>query len=233
MKLPTCDILPSLLSADFTCLGEALDIVSRSGSPIVHLDVMDAHFVPNLTFGPPIIRSLRAATQLTLDAHLMIADPDRWVDAYIDAGADMISVHVEASQHLHRTLSRIRDAGRIPGVALNPATSLSTIEEALSWVDFVMLMTVNPGFGGQRYITSSTAKIRRLVQMIQDRCLDVRIEVDGGIGLDTISEVAAAGVNLAVAGSAVFCTDCPEESIRSLRRAMIQSCAFAPLPPGS
>lgn len=233
MNLPSCEILPSLLSADFAYLGQALEIVSRAGSPIVHLDIMDAHFVPNLTFGPPVIRALRAATKLTLDAHLMIADPDRWVDDYIDAGADMISVHVEASRHLHRTLSRIRQAGCIPGVALNPATSLSSIEEALPWVDFVMLMTVNPGFGGQSYISTSTAKIHRLAQMIQSQRLDVRIEVDGGIGLDTIHEVASAGVNLAVAGSAVFCSDSPEESIRSLRRAMIQSQPFAPFPPGS
>lgn len=215
------ELAPSLLSADFTDLRSAARMIREGGAGLVHLDVMDGHFVPNLTFGPPVIRSFRQITDLVLDVHLMIENPERSLADYLQAGAGMISVHVEAAAHLHRTVSRIREGGARPGVALNPATSLATITEILPWVDFVLLMSVNPGFGGQAYIPTTTDKIRRLAAEIRDRRLDVAIEVDGGIGLHNIAELVAAGVNIAVAGAAVFGSHDPVAAIRSLRQAML------------
>jgi ribulose-phosphate 3-epimerase len=210
-------VAPSLLSADFTNLGAAVRLVEAGGAAIVHLDVMDGHFVPNLTIGPPVIRALRRITSLILDAHLMIEAPERSLADYIDAGADMISVHVEAAPHLHRTVSRIREAGRRAGVALNPATPAEAVREILPHVDFVLVMTVNPGFGGQRFIPSVLPKIRQLRDEIAARRLPVALEVDGGVGPDNLAELAGAGVTIAVAGAAVFGSDDPAAAIRRLQ----------------
>ena len=210
-------VAPSLLSADFTNLGEAVRQIEAGGAAIVHIDVMDGHFVPNLTVGPPVIRALRKVTSLILDAHLMIEAPERSLADYIDAGADMISVHVEAAPHLHRTVSRIREAGRRAGVALNPATPAEAVREILPHVDFVLVMTVNPGFGGQRFIPSVLPKIRQLRDEIAARRLPVVLEVDGGVGPDNIADLAGAGVTIAVAGAAVFGSGEPAAAIRRLQ----------------
>jgi ribulose-phosphate 3-epimerase len=195
---------PSILSADFSRLGEEIRAVAAAGADVIHVDVMDGHFVPNITIGPPVVSSVREITDLPLDVHLMITDADRYIDNFAGAGADWITVHVEACTHLHRTIGRIKDMGKKAGAVLNPATSLASLDEILADVDLVMLMSVNPGFGGQSFIRSSINKIRRLRRMIDDRGLEVAIEVDGGIGPDTIADVAGAGANIFVSGSAVF-----------------------------
>jgi len=215
------EVAPSLLSADFTNLGAAVRMVADAGAGMVHLDVMDGHFVPNLTIGPPVIRALRQITPLLLDVHLMIENADETIEDYIDAGADMISVHVEASRHLHRTLGRIAEAGRHPGVVLNPATPISILDEVLDWVDFVLLMSVNPGFGGQKFIPTSVRKVEQLAREIGRRGLDVAIQLDGGVDLDNIAELSQAGVDIAVAGSAVFHSDDPAETIRQMLKRMV------------
>ncbi|MDT8334874.1 MAG: ribulose-phosphate 3-epimerase [Desulfurivibrionaceae bacterium] len=197
-------IAPSILSADFTRLGAEIDAVLAAGADVVHIDVMDGHFVPNITIGPLIVKAARAITAAPLDVHLMIENPDRYLDDFAAAGADWITVHVETGYHLHRTIGRIKELGKKAGLVLNPATPLESIDWLLEEVDLVMLMSVNPGFGGQSFIPSSLAKIRRLRNMINDRNLAVGIEVDGGIGPDNIAEVAAAGANIFVAGSAIF-----------------------------
>jgi ribulose-phosphate 3-epimerase len=211
-------IAPSILSADFARLGEAIRVVEDGGADLVHVDVMDGHFVPNITVGPPVVRSLRAITRLPLDCHLMIADPDRFIDDFARAGANLISVHVEAVDHLHRTVNAIRALGVSPGVAINPATSLASLEEILPFVDFVLVMSVNPGFGGQCFIETSLDKIRRLKAMILGRKLNVRIEIDGGIGPDNVGEVVTAGADMLVAGSAIFADADPGGAVRRLRR---------------
>ena len=195
---------PSILSADFSRLGEEIRSVEKSGAEIIHVDVMDGHFVPNITIGPPVVASVRKVTGLPLDVHLMIENADRYIDDFAAAGADWITVHVEACPHMHRTVSRIRELGKKAGVVLNPATPLSTLDEILADVDLVMLMSVNPGFGGQSFIRSSLKKIRTLRRMIEERGLAAGIEVDGGVSPATIGEVAGAGANIFVAGSAVF-----------------------------
>lgn len=215
-------LAPSLLSADFSRLAETLTFLEESGVEMVHLDIMDGHFVPNLTFGPPVIRSIRAATRLVLDVHLMIEEPERWVGAYAAAGADMISLHVEAALHLHRGVQAIRDAGLPAGVVLNPGTPLCALDEILPAVDFVLLMSVNPGFGGQAFIPGTMGKIRALREKIRSAGLETAIEVDGGVGPDNIAILAAAGVDIAVAGSAVFHAPNPKETIASMTRSMLQ-----------
>lgn len=195
---------PSILSADFSRLGEEIKAVESGGADIIHVDVMDGHFVPNITIGPPVVESVRRITDLPLDVHLMIADADSYIDNFAKAGADWITVHVEACPHLHRTVHRIKELGKKAGVVLNPATPLATLEEILADVDLVMLMSVNPGFGGQSFIRSSLNKIRTLRAMIAERGLTAGIEVDGGVSPATIEEVAGAGANIFVAGSAVF-----------------------------
>lgn len=195
---------PSILSADFSRLGEEIRAVENAGADIIHIDVMDGHFVPNITIGPLVVASVRKITDLPLDVHLMIADADRYIDDFAKAGADWITVHVEACPHLHRTVSRIKELGKKAGAVLNPATPLGTLDEILADVDLVMLMSVNPGFGGQSFIRSSLNKIRTLKNMIEDRGLEVGIEVDGGVSPATIKDVAGAGANIFVAGSAVF-----------------------------
>lgn len=197
-------IAPSILSADFTRLGDEVRAVEAAGADVIHVDVMDGHFVPNITIGPLVVRAVRAVTSLPVDVHLMITDPDRYLKDFIDAGADWVTVHVEACVHLHRTLTSIKDMGRKAGAVLNPATSLTSLEYVLSEVDLVMLMSVNPGFGGQSFIPSVIDKIRRLRQMLDAINPGVGIEVDGGIGPATIAAVAEAGANIFVAGSAIY-----------------------------
>lgn len=197
-------IAPSILSADFARLGEEIEAVARAGADVIHLDVMDGHFVPNLTFGPPIIKAVRKICDLPFDVHLMIENPDKYLEAYADAGADWITVHVETCTHLHRTIHRIKELGKKAGAVLNPATPLSTLDYILEDVDLVMLMSVNPGFGGQSFIPSTLDKTRALKARIDERGLNVGIEIDGGVSPKTISAIAEAGANIFVAGSAVF-----------------------------
>ena len=197
-------IAPSILSADFSRLGDEVRAVEAAGADVIHVDVMDGHFVPNITIGPLIVKAVRAVTSLPVDVHLMISDPDRYVDDFIDAGADWVTVHVEACTHLHRTLASIRARGKKAGAVLNPATSLSTLEYVLAEVDLVMLMSVNPGFGGQSFIESSLEKTTRLRQMLDRVNPGAGIEVDGGISPATIARMAAAGANIFVAGSAIY-----------------------------
>ena len=197
-------IAPSILSADFNRLGEEIKAVEAAGADVIHIDVMDGHFVPNITIGPLIVKAVRKVTGLPLDVHLMITSPDRYLQDFIDAGADWVTVHVEACTHLHRTLSYIRSQGKKAGAVLNPATSLSTLEYVLADVDLVMLMSVNPGFGGQSFIESSLGKIATLRRMLDAVNPGAGIEVDGGISPGTIGKVAAAGANIFVAGSAVY-----------------------------
>ena len=210
------EIAPSILSADFARLADEIKAVEDGGAKVLHVDVMDGHFVPNITIGLPVVRSLRKVTSLTIDCHLMIERPGEYAEQFVDAGADMVSVHVEADPHLHRTLSSIRKAGGLAGIAINPVTPLSALEEALPHADFVLVMSVNPGFGGQTYIPTVTEKVRRLRQMIASRGLDTRIEIDGGIDADNISEVVEAGAEILVAGSAVYGKPSPAEAVREL-----------------
>jgi ribulose-phosphate 3-epimerase len=211
-------IAPSILSADFSRLGEEIRAVDRAGCDIIHIDVMDGHFVPNITIGPLVVQAARAVTRKDLDVHLMITDADKYVDAFASAGADWITVHVEACNHLHRTVSRIKELGKKAGVVLNPATSLSTLDYILEEVDLVMLMSVNPGFGGQSFIPSTLAKIWELRQRIDAMDLDVDIEIDGGISENTIKDVAEAGANIFVAGSAIYGSNDYEQTITSLKK---------------
>ena len=197
-------IAPSILSADFTCLGEEIRKVDKAGADYIHVDVMDGHFVPNITIGPMIVKAAARVTDLPLDVHLMISDPDDFIEDFARAGAGIITVHAEVATHLHRTIHYIRDQGVRPAVALNPATPLSALEEILPDVDLVLIMSVNPGFGGQSYIPGSTDKIRRLRQMLDAIGSKADLEVDGGIKAHNAAAIAAAGANVLVAGSAVF-----------------------------
>ena len=198
-------IAPSILSADFARLADALRQAEEGGADWIHVDVMDGHFVPNLTIGAPVVKALRRETSLPLDVHLMIERPEQLVAAFVAAGADYLTVHVEADVHLHRTVERIRELGAKPGVSLNPGTPLSTIDEILPYVDLVLVMSVNPGFGGQRYIPTSTHKIAMLKGMVDERSLwGIEIEVDGGVAPETAGEIVAAGATVLVAGAAVF-----------------------------
>ena len=213
-------IAPSILSADFARLGEQVKLVEQGGAELIHIDVMDGHFVPNITIGPLIVRALRPVTELPLDVHLMIENPDQYISAFADAGADYLTVHVEACTHLHRTLQAIREQGMKAGVALNPHTPLSMIEEILADVDLVLVMSVNPGFGGQSFITSSLDKLRRLQTMLQQRGLGhVDVEVDGGVKLNNVREVADAGAELLVSGSGIFSAPDIPERVRQMKRA--------------
>jgi ribulose-phosphate 3-epimerase len=213
-------LAPSILAADFARLGEEIAAAERGGAGVIHVDIMDGHFVPNITIGPPVVKCLRKATKLPLDCHLMIQDADRYLDAFADAGASWVSVHVEAVPHLERAVSHLAKRGIKPGVVLNPATPLAAIEEILPEVDYVLVMSVNPGFGGQSFLPASLDKIRRLRAAIQARGLRARIEVDGGIGLDNIRTVVEAGAEIIVAGTAVFGEGDPEKAARRLREAV-------------
>ena len=197
-------IAPSILSADFSRLGEEIKAAEEAGADVIHVDVMDGHFVPNITIGPPVIASVRRVTDLPLDVHLMISDADTYIENFANAGADWITVHVEVCPHLHRTIGRIKELGKKAGAVLNPATPLVTLDEILPDLDLVMLMSVNPGFGGQSFIRSTINKIKSLRRMIGDLGLEIGIEIDGGVSPETIADVAGAGANIFVAGSAVF-----------------------------
>ncbi len=197
-------IAPSILAADFACLREAIQSAEAAGADYIHVDVMDGHFVPNITAGPPIVRSLRRVTHLPLDVHLMISDPLRYVSAFADAGADVLTVHVESTPHLHHALQRIRDLGLRPGVTLNPATPAVAIGEVLDDVDLVLVMTVNPGFGGQAFIERTLRKIGQVREMLDRAGSEAELEVDGGIGPQTAERVVAAGATVLVSGTAVF-----------------------------
>jgi ribulose-phosphate 3-epimerase len=209
-------IAPSILSADFGRLAE--EVAALSTADYIHVDVMDGHFVPNLTIGPIVIEAVKRATKLPLDVHLMIEDAERWVAAYAKAGADLIGVHVESCPHLHRTLGQIRELGKQPVVVLNPHTPAEAIEYVLGDVAMVLVMSVNPGFGGQKFIPSALDKVRKLRRMIDERGLAVEIEVDGGIKVDNVAEVCAAGANVIVSGSGVFGTKDYAATISELRR---------------
>jgi ribulose-phosphate 3-epimerase len=197
-------LAPSILSADFGHLADEIAAAERGGAGLVHVDVMDGHFVPNLTVGPPIVKAVRRATSLPVDVHLMIENADRYVDAFVDAGANWISLHVEALPHLQRTVAHLRGRGIRPGAVLNPSTPLTTLEEILPELDYVLIMSVNPGFGGQAFLPASLDKIRRLSEQVRSRGLKTQIEVDGGVDATNIRSLAAAGAEVMVAGSAVF-----------------------------
>ncbi len=215
------EIAPSILSADFTKLGQQIEIVEGAGASLLHVDVMDGRFVPNLTVGLPVVKAISRATQLPIDAHLMIVEPGRYAEQFVKAGAQMVSIHVEADPHAHRTLSAIRAAGAQAGIAVNPATPLSALDEAIKFADYVLLMSVNPGFGGQEFIPESLDKVRRLRKMIDERGLKARIEIDGGIDAENIAEVAGAGAEIIVSGSAIFGAPDPAIALRELREATV------------
>jgi ribulose-phosphate 3-epimerase len=216
-------IAPSILSADFTRLQEEIREVEKAGADYIHIDVMDGHFVPNITVGPMIVKAVRRVTALPLDVHLMITEPDSFIDEFAKAGADILTVHTETANHLHRTIQHIRDSGVKPSVSLNPATCLEVIGYILDDLDMVLLMTVNPGFEGQQFISEVIPKIERLRRMIEKRGLDIDIEVDGGIGPDNISEVSSAGANVFVAGSAIFYSEDYKKTISTMRERMSNS----------
>ena len=213
-------IAPSILSADFAALGSAITAVERGGADLIHVDVMDGHFVPNITIGPPVVRSLKRVTQVPLDVHLMITDPDRYIEAFAAAGAAMISVHVEVLPHLHRTVHAIKALGVRAGVVLNPATPVVALEQIVEDVDFVLVMSVNPGFGGQTFIPRSEAKLRE-VRAALDRAgnTSAPVEVDGGVDLTNVARVVGAGARILVAGSAIFHAPDPEQATRELKAA--------------
>jgi ribulose-phosphate 3-epimerase len=216
--LPPPLIAPSILSADFARLGEEIAAIEAGGADLVHVDVMDGHFVPNLSIGPPVIRAVRRATRLALDTHLMISNPERYIEAYAEAGSDWISVQVEAAPHLDRLVQQIRATGAQPGVVLNPHTPLEALDYVLEELHHVLLMTVNPGFGGQSFIPRVLPKIRELRRRIEERGLAVRIEVDGGVKASNIREIRAAGADVFVAGSAVFESPSYATTLAELRR---------------
>jgi ribulose-phosphate 3-epimerase len=209
-------IAPSILSADFARLAEQVEAVAAGGARLVHVDVMDGHYVPNLTIGPPVVASLNGATPLFIDCHLMIENPDALIPAFARAGADAISVHPEATRHLHRTIHLIRGCGARAGAALNPATPLGVLDDILPDLDYVLIMSVNPGFGGQAFIPSATTKLRELARRVRERGLATVLEVDGGVGPDNARELAGAGASLLVAGSAVFSGGDPRGTVRQL-----------------
>jgi ribulose-phosphate 3-epimerase len=217
------ELAPSILSADFARLGEQVRAACEGGASVIHVDVMDGHFVPNLTIGPPVVKSLRQATQLPLDCHLMIENPYEFIPAFADAGADWISVHQEACRHLNRTLHLIKTHNCHAGVVINPATPVDTLAEVLDIVDYVLVMSVNPGFGGQKFIPGALHKMRRLAEIRSQRRLLYRIEVDGGVALDTVAEVVRAGAEVLVAGNAVFGNGNPKQNAEALLKAATEA----------
>jgi len=222
MNARTIDIAPSILSADFARLAEEVQAVEQGGAGVLHVDVMDGHFVPNITMGLPVVKALARVTQLPIDAHLMISEPGRYAVEFVKAGAQMVSVHVEADAHLHRTIMSIKAAGAQAGAVINPATPVESLHEILDFVDYVLIMSVNPGFGGQKFIPTALDKVRRVRRIIDQRGLPVRIEIDGGVDLGNIQQVLEAGAEIIVAGSAVFGAEDPEAAVRELREATIQ-----------
>jgi ribulose-phosphate 3-epimerase len=218
-------LAPSILSADFARLGEAMQAVGEAGAGLIHVDVMDGHFVPNLTIGVPVVASLRKATDMALDVHLMIEEPARWVDEYVKAGADMVSVHAEAERHLHRAVERIRSLGAGAGVALNPATPVSVLDDLLPELDYVLVMSVNPGFSAQKFLPIAVNKLLTLREAARRRQLDLRLEVDGGVDLTNAADLVAAGADYLVAGSAVYGAEDPRSAVRELVAAMERGAA--------
>ncbi len=214
-------ISPSILSSDFTRLGEEIRTVEEAGADLIHIDVMDGHFVPNITIGPLIVKAAKDITSLPLDVHLMISDPDRYIDDFVKAGADIITVHAETVYHLHRTIQVIKKMGVQAGVALNPATPVEMLNYILTDIDIVMIMSVNPGFGGQQFIPEAISKIEAVRKMIEKKGLPTEIEVDGGINEKTISRVYQAGANIFVAGSAIFLEDDYKKVIDTMRKACL------------
>ncbi len=212
-------IFPSILTADFLHLAEEIHMVNRSEADMLHLDIMDGVYVPNLTIGFPVIRQIKSVSEKPLDVHLMIVDPDRYLEAYRDAGADWVTVHYETCTHLHRTIQRIRELGMQPAVSLNPHTDVSLLEPVLGDLNMVLVMTVNPGFGGQTFIEASWDKIRKLRKMIDDRDLDTLIQVDGGVTGENIGELIGAGVDVFVVGNTIFSSDDPPGMISTLKNA--------------
>ena len=210
-------IVPSILSADFARLAEDIGKVERGGARMLHVDIMDGHFVPNLTIGPPVVESIRKATGAVLDVHLMIDDPDTYAPLFIEAGADQVIVHQEASTHLDRTIRMIQSKGVRAGVAINPATPVGTLEDVLYLLDYVLVMSVNPGFGGQEFIPNALNKIRRLDRIRRDQLLDFRIEIDGGVSLDNIAEIVQSGCDWLVSGSHIFHSADPAATVKEMQ----------------
>ncbi|HLK65068.1 MAG TPA: ribulose-phosphate 3-epimerase [Bryobacteraceae bacterium] len=212
------EIVPSILSADFAHLADEIARVERGGAKMLHLDVMDGHFVPNLTIGPPVVESIRKCTKLHLDVHLMIENPERYAASFVQAGANSVSVHYEACRHLDATLELIRHEGALPGIVLNPATAISVLADALEVADYVLLMSVNPGFGGQKLIPYVLDKVRKLDRVRRERNLALQIEIDGGVHQENLADVVRAGCDWIVTGSAVFHSSDPEATVREMRQ---------------
>jgi ribulose-phosphate 3-epimerase len=221
-------LAPSILSADFAHLGRDIAAVERGGADLIHVDVMDGHFVPNITIGPPVVKAIKRVANVPLDVHLMIEDPDRYVDAFIDAGASMVSVHVEVLPHLHRSIQAIKKRGAQAGVVLNPSTPVVTLENVAADIDYVLVMSVNPGFGGQAFIPRSLDKIRAVRALLDAAGNAAPIEVDGGVDLHTVSAVVTAGADMLVAGQAIFGTPDAEAAARELRAAAVTAHASRP-----
>ncbi len=217
------ELAPSILSADFARLGEQVHAVCEGGASVIHVDIMDGHFVPNLTIGPPVVKSLRKVTDLPLDCHMMIENPDEFISAFAEAGADWISVHQEVCRHLNRTIHLIKSHDCLAGVVINPATPVETLTEVLDIVDYVLVMSVNPGFGGQEFIPSILHKLRRLAEIRSQRRLTYRIEVDGGVARDTVTDVVRAGAEILVAGNAVFGEGDPKRNAEALLKAATEA----------
>ena len=221
----TVQIAPSILSADFTVLGAQIAAVERGGADLIHVDVMDGHFVPNITMGPPVVRSIKRVAKVPLDVHLMISDPDRYIDAFAEAGANMMSVHIEVLPHLHRTVHAIKALGVQAGVVLNPATPVAMLEDIAGDVDYVLVMSVNPGFGGQTFIPRSESKVREVRALLDRAGNAAPIEIDGGIDRANVARVVAAGARIIVAGAAIFNTPDPERATRELKAAALDAVA--------
>ncbi len=211
------EILPSILAADFARLGEQIAVVERAGANIIHVDIMDGHFVPNFTMGPPVVESIRKVTKAKLDVHLMITDPDKYAPLFIQAGADQVLVHQEVCPHLDRTLRMIQSEGALAGVVINPSTPVATLDEVLDVVDYVLVMSVNPGFGGQKFIPNALKKVKALAMRRKELGLQFRIEIDGGVSLDNVASVARAGCDWIVTGSSIFHTPDPEATFREMQ----------------
>ena len=222
---PPLEIAPSILAADFAALGAAVRSIEQGGAELIHVDVMDGHFVPNISIGLPVVESLRKATRLPLDVHLMIEAPERYVDAFADAGADSLIVHQEGNHHLQRLLASIRHRNLGVGVAINPATPVDTLAEILGEVDVVLVMSVNPGFGGQKFLPGSLGKMRRLRELREREGYKYRIQVDGGVAMDTVAEIVRAGGQILVAGTSVFHMPDPADAVRKLRQAGAEAMA--------
>ena len=213
-------IAPSILSADFSCLAEEIKAVEQAGADILHIDVMDGHFVPNFTIGPPIVAAIKKVTRLPLDVHLMMTNPDDFIPEFIEAGSNYLTVHVETCPHLHRTIQSIKERGIRAGVTLNPATPLSAVEPILPEVDLLLIMSVNPGFGGQKFIPSVMEKIKAARRMIDAKGLKVELEVDGGLKVENVGAISSAGADIFVAGSAIFGSKDYKETIAKMRKAI-------------